>query len=204
MADRSGERLIHEMAHAPANLLLGTHRSRRLTSALAGPWHRRAMWAFFWVVLAHWAEHLLQAHQVWGLGWPRHQALGALGMLWPWLVHSEWLHYAYALVMLAGLLALRGGMRGSALRWWTVALVIQVWHHLEHLLLLGQALMGSNFGGAAEPTSVLQLFVPRIELHLFYNAVVFLPMVVAMLHHLWPSAAEAAAMRCSCAVGRPA
>jgi hypothetical protein len=35
--------------------------------------------------------------------------------------------------------------------------------------------------GAKEPTSVLQLFFPRIELHLFYNSVVTIPIVVAMM-----------------------
>jgi hypothetical protein len=52
------------------------------------------------------------------------------------------------------------------------------------------------------PTSLVQLVVPRIELHLFYNAVVFIPMVVAMVYHLRPSPAEAAATHCSCALRR--
>ncbi len=167
-------------------------------------WHRPALLAFLLVVLAHWAEHLVQAYQVWALGMPRHHALGVLGMLYPWLVHSEWLHYGYALVMLAGLLALRPGMVGRARRWWTLALAIQFWHHLEHALLLAQALTGRNLAGAAAPTSLVQLLVPRIELHLFYNAVVFVPMVVAMAYHLRPSPPEARAMRCGCAPHRSA
>jgi hypothetical protein len=36
-----------------------------------------------------------------------------------------------------------------------------------------------DFGNAV-PTSILQLWFPRLELHLFYNTVVFVPMVVAM------------------------
>ncbi|MFI6094778.1 hypothetical protein ACIA8G_04450 [Lentzea sp. NPDC051213] len=133
------------------------------------------------VVIAHWAEHLAQAFQIYVLGWPAHHARGALGVPFPWLVHSEWLHYGYALVMLAGLIALRPGMVGRARTWWTIALWIQVWHHCEHLLLLIQALTGENLGGRPAPTSIVQLLVPRVELHLFYNAIVFAPMVVAMI-----------------------
>ena len=173
-------------------------------AALAGPWHRPAMWAFMAIVLAHWAEHLVQAYQVWGLGMARPHSLGVLGMLWPWLVHSEWLHYGYALVMLAGLLLLRPAMKGRARTWWSVALALQFWHHLEHALLLAQALTGWRLGGGAAPSSLVQLLVPRIELHLFYNAVVFVPMVVAVAYHLFPDRAEAEEATCRCALGRAA
>ena len=37
------------------------------------------------------------------LGWPVPQALGALGLVYPWLVKSEVMHYGYALIMLAGI-----------------------------------------------------------------------------------------------------
>jgi hypothetical protein len=151
------------------------------------------------VVVAHWAEHLVQAYQIWGLGWARPQARGVLGQWFPWLIQQEWLHYGYALVMLVGLWVLRPGFTGQARKWWTAALVIQVWHHLEHLLLLIQALSGRHLAGKPVPTSLLQLVVPRVELHLFYNAVVFLPMVVAMYLHLRPSSADRAEMQCTCA-----
>ena len=65
------------------------------------------------IVLAHWAEHLLQAFQIYGLGWPVPQARGALGYFFPYLVTSEMLHYGYALVMLAGLWMLRPGFTGD-------------------------------------------------------------------------------------------
>lgn len=179
--------------------------SPRRDSVLArlnGEYHRRAMWAFLAVVLAHWAEHLLQAWQIWAMGMPRHHALGALGMAWPWLVHSEWLHYGYALVMLAGLLLLWPGMSGRARTWWGIALALQFWHHLEHALLLTQALGGWRLGGGAAPSSIIQLVIPRVELHLFYNSVVFVPMLLGMLYHLWPSPEESARMTCSCALHR--
>lgn len=166
---------------------------------LNGEWHRPAMWAFLAVVLAHWAEHLTQAWQIWAMGMPRHHALGALGMVWPWLVHSEWLHYGYALVMLVGLLALWPGMTGRARTWWGAAVALQFWHHLEHGLLLAQVLGGWRLGGGSAPVSLIQLLIPRVELHLFYNSVVFVPMAVGMAYHLWPSADEAARATCACA-----
>ena len=165
-------------------------------------WHRPALMVFMVIVIGHWVEHIAQAYQVYGMHWHRAHAGGALGLLFPWLVSSEWLHYGYALVMLIGLLLLRRGFVGRALRWWTISLAIQIWHHFEHLLLLTQALLGKPFFGASAPTSILQLFFPRMELHLFYNAVVFVPMMIAMFYHLFPSATEAQAAQCSCALKR--
>jgi hypothetical protein len=161
-------------------------------------YHRPALLFFLAVVVAHWAEHLVQAFQIWGLGWRPPEARGVLGMPFPWLVSQEWLHYAYAVVMLAGLVLLRPGFRGTAGAWWTAALVIQAWHHLEHLLLLIQAQTGNPFFGHAVPVSLAQLVVPRVELHLFYNAIVFLPMVVAMYLHRRPSPEDFSRMSCSC------
>lgn len=170
-----------------------------LVVALNSRWHERAMGMFALVVAAHWLEHVAQAAQVYVLGMPPAQALGALGMAWPWLAASEWLHYGYAVVMLAALWLLRPGMAGRARTWWNVALWIQVWHHLEHALLLVQAQSGILFFGATGPTSIAQLVVPRVELHLLYNTMVTVPMVIAMLFHLWPDAESRGGMRCSCA-----
>src|SRR5829696_4471862 len=166
-------------------------------SEVNGKFHRAALWVFLVIVVAHWAEHVVQAIQIWGLGWPRPQARGLLGLPFPWLVTSEWMHYAYAIVMLIGLIWLRPAFLGRARTWWTVALVIQFWHHIEHALLLGQAMVGNNIAGKPVPTSLAQLVFPRVELHLFYNAVVFVPMAVAMYLHLHPTRSEARAMTCS-------
>jgi hypothetical protein len=152
-----------------------------------------ALNVFMFVVLAHWAEHLVQAYQIWVLGRPRPQARGVLGQVFPWLVSSEWLHYGYALVMLVGLILLRPGFTGQARTWWTVALVIQFWHHIEHLLLLIQAQTHTFFFGGTVPTSVAQTVFPRVELHLFYNSIVFIPMVVALYLQLRPTASESKA-----------
>jgi hypothetical protein len=152
------------------------------------------------VVIAHWAEHITQAIQIYALGWARPRAKGALGLWFPWLVTSEWLHYGFAIVMLVGLILLRKGFVGRAKTWWMVALWVQAWHHLEHLLLLLQALTGSYLLGAKQPTSILQLAFTgqRVEIHLFYNAVVFIPMVIAMYYHLRPKPEERSQMQCNC------
>ncbi|MEV4134541.1 hypothetical protein AB0J72_20510 [Dactylosporangium sp. NPDC049742] len=166
---------------------------------LNGRFHRVGLNVFMVVVLAHWAEHLAQAYQIWVLNWPLKESRGVLGLAYPWLVKSEWLHYGYALVMLVALFALRGAFTGRARTWWTIALAIQFWHHIEHLLLFLQAQTGHFLFGAAVPTSVLQTVFPRVELHLFYNTVVFLPMVVAVILHMRPNRAEAQAAPCNCA-----
>ncbi|MGW4461214.1 hypothetical protein [Micromonospora sp. NPDC004704] len=170
-----------------------------LLDRLNGARHRVALNVFMLIVLAHWAEHLTQAFQIWVLDRPVKQSRGVLGQWFPWLVSSEWLHYGYALVMLAGLWFLRKGFVGRARTWWMVAFAIQFWHHIEHLLLFVQAQAGVVFFGQAVPTSIAQLVFPRVELHLFYNTVVFLPMVVAMYYHLRPSPTERAEADCNCA-----
>jgi len=172
----------------------------RFLEQLNGPWHKRAMQIFMGIVLAHWAEHLVQAYQVYALKWPMHEARGVLGQAFPWLVHSEVLHYSYALIMLAGIWAFLPGFVGRARRWWIAALVIQFWHHIEHALLQGQVIAGHALFGAAQPTSIIQLFIPRLELHLVYNTLVFVPMMIGMYYHLFPSAPEAARTRCSCSL----
>jgi hypothetical protein len=161
-------------------------------------WHERALQLFMVIVLAHWGEHLVQAYQIWVLHWPRPMANGILGLWYPWLIKSETLHYGYAVVMLAGIWVLRAGFSGRAKRWWTVALVIQFWHHIEHLLLISQATLHHNLFGKAVPFSVLQLVFPRVELHLFYNSVVFVPMVIGMYYHMFPPAGEPQHGTCSC------
>jgi hypothetical protein len=103
-----------------------------------------ALNVFMVIVIAHWAEHVVQAIQIWGLSWDREQALGLLGVPFPWLVSSESLHYGYALVMLLGLWTLRLGFVGRGHAWWMAAFWIQAWHHLEHLVLLSQAVAGAN------------------------------------------------------------
>src|SRR6185503_20866752 len=143
-------------------------------------WHKPALRVFTFIVLAHWAEHLAQAYQIYVLGWPRPQAGGVLGLFFPFLVSSEILHYGYAIVMLIGIWMLRKGFTGLSRKWWTVALVIQFWHHIEHLLLQSQVILHHNLLNSPVPVSFVQMAFPknRVEIHLFYNAIVFIPMMI--------------------------
>jgi hypothetical protein len=168
---------------------------------LNSQWHKRALQLFMFVVLAHWAEHLAQAWQIYYLGWPRPKAGGVLGLFYPWLVTSEALHYGFAIVMLIGIWVLRKGFTGTSHTWWTVALVIQFWHHIEHALLQAQVIAHHNLLGSPVPVSFLQMVFPksRVEIHLFYNAIVFIPMVIGMYYHMFPPKGEEVA-GCTCAL----
>ena len=166
--------------------------------------HELALRAFMVIVLAHWVEHLLQALQIYVLGWPVPEARGAIGLIFPWLIKSETMHYGYAVVMLVGLFMLRKGFTGRVDHfWWMTAFWIQFFHHIEHALLQMQAITGHNLFDRPVPTSIVQLWIPRVELHLFYNTIVFIPMVIAMYYHLFPTE-TATTPKCSCAWHRGA
>lgn len=183
----------------PAHALPAPETADSFLDRLNHAWHERALQLFMVVVLAHWAEHLVQAVQIYMLGWPIPASRGVLGLWFPWLVSSEVLHYGYALVMLVGLWILRRGFLGTSYTWWMVAFGIQFWHHIEHGLLQAQAIAGENLFNAPVPMSIVQLWVPRVELHLIYNTLVFLPMIVGMYHHLFPTPETAARQQCTCA-----
>jgi hypothetical protein len=175
---------------------------RILMDVLNGPAHERALYLYTAVVLLHWAEHLVQAYQIFVLGWPRPESGGLFGLWLPWLVRTELLHWGYAVFMLAGLIILRPGFAGRSRLFWNISLAIQGWHFIEHTLLQAQAIVGSNLFGSQVPISVVQLWVPRPELHLIYNAIVFIPMVIAMYYHLYPPASEAP-VACTCSRRQP-
>lgn len=181
-------------AASPRSTTLGS-----LVGRLNSAWHERALQVFLAIVLLHWAEHLAQAWQYYALGWPTAEAGGVLGLWFPALVSSELLHYGYAAVMLIGLWILRKGFVGRAYVWWMVSFWIQFWHHVEHGLLQGQAVVGANLLDSPVPVSIVQLWVPRLELHLIYNTLVFAPMVIAMYQHIFPAPHEASQMQCACA-----
>lgn len=166
---------------------------------LNGAWHYQSLTFYLVVVASHWMEHAVQAIQYYLLGRPKTQSLGLLGSVFPDLIKSEALHYGYALFMLVGLFLLRDGFTGTARRWWTAALVIQIWHFIEHALLFAQATFHFTLLGAAEPTSVIQLVLPRIELHLIYNMLVLIPLLIAIGEHWFRDAPGEERPQCSCA-----
>ena len=172
--------------------------SRGLYEKLNTGWHKTALLAFTAFVLFHWMEHIGQAYQFFVLHWSRQMSMGLLGMYYPWLMKTEALHYGFALVMLIGLWVLRKGFTGTSYTWWMVAFWIQFWHHFEHFILFYQAQTHQFWFGGSVPTSVGQIWISRIELHLIYNALVFIPMVVAMYYHVYPPAQDAGKAMCSC------
>ena len=162
-------------------------------------WHKSSLLLFTALVLFHWMEHLVQAYQFFVLQWSRSMSMGVLGMFYPWLMTTETLHYSFALVMVVALWVLRKGFTGTSYTWWMVAFWIQFWHHFEHFILFYQAQTHRFWFDGTVPTSVGQIWVPRIELHLIYNALVFIPMVVAMYYHMYPPGNEAIRPMCTCA-----
>lgn len=166
-------------------------------------WHRAALLAFGAIVVLHWVEHLVQAFQIWALDKPRPQARGFLGQVWPWLISSEWLHYGFAVVMVVVLGLLLPGFSGRGRLFWMVAFGIQIWHFIEHQILFYQAATGDNWWDSKVPVSVLQHYWfpgTRPELHLLYNALVTIPMVVALYFHMYPPPRERSEPReCTCA-----
>ena len=86
--------------HAPSCAIVP---SPSLRDRLNTDWHARGLQIFTLIVLAHWAEHVLQAIQIYAWHWPAPQARGVLGYFFPWLISSETLHYGYALIMLVGI-----------------------------------------------------------------------------------------------------
>ena len=171
---------------------------QKMIRQLNGPWHKHANILFIVLVLAHWVEHLVQAYQVYALGHAAGHSHGAIGSAMPWLNTSEWLHFGYALIILVGLAVLWPGYVGRARLWWTAALAFQGWHFIEHALLLIQVQGGFTLFGGDHPMSLAQLIIPRLELHLFYNTIVTIPLLVAMYRHLLPHHDDEPAP-CTCA-----
>ncbi len=169
-----------------------------LSDKLNQQWHKPALLTYTAIVLAHWSEHLAQALQIYVLGWPIPESRGVLGLWFPWLISSEALHYLYALVMLVAFWVLRKGFVGRSYTWWMIAFWIQFWHHIEHGLLQGQAILGQNLFGSPVPLSMAQLVLPRVELHLLYNTAVTIPMGIAMFYHMFPLPGEEPHMGCTC------
>jgi hypothetical protein len=147
------------------------------------PSHARLLWLYLMIVLLHWLEHLCQMYQIYVLGWMPKAAGGVLGLWWPWLASSEILHVGYNGLLWGGMILLMAGFVGNAQQWWKVSFALQTFHLFEHLLLFAQWLAGLYLFGAAEPTSIGQLWIRRPELHFAYNLAVFVPMLVAVWLH---------------------
>jgi hypothetical protein len=149
-----------------------------------GPWHVQMLTLFMVLVFFHFSEHLLQAGQAFVLQWPRAASGGLLGLWRPDLASSEVLHFAYNLFQLFGLVVLLGGFSGRARFWWKVAIGFQCWHFFEHALLQTQWLTKMYLYGANKQMSLLEVILPRIELHFIYNVLVMVPMLLALAFYI--------------------
>lgn len=143
---------------------------------------KHGMKIFGAVMVAHWLEHLFQAYQVYILHVHRECALGLLGMKYPWLVRTESLHFVFALLTWLGMIYAGWFYFESrtAVKIWVIGLIAAAWHLFEHMLLFEQAIRHRFLFGATQPISIIQLFVPRIELHLFYNSIITLLVLLAL------------------------
>ena len=173
-------------------------RAKAMVFLLNGRWHEMALLIFMAGIFAHMAEHVVQVIQIYGLGQAIPDSRGIAGQWFPWLAKSESLHYFYAIYTLTGLVLLLPAFQAQARFWWTAALVFQFWHHLEHVLLLFQRVTGNFFFGEAVPTSLVQAIIPRVELHLLYNTLVFVPMLIALIEHFFPRSSENISPVCDC------
>lgn len=177
-------------------------RAATLMQRLNGQLHAPALWVFMLIIVAHWLEHVLQIYQIYALGWAPATAGGILGVMYPRLIESESLHFFYDFVQWAGIVILRSGFHGRARTLWTMAMVVQTWHYIEHVLLMGQFLTGHYLFDAPHQISILQLWFPRAELHFIYNLLVFIPMVIAVHYYVKPKLMLIAAMKAEPVKGR--
>lgn len=159
---------------------------RFFADVLNGRYDREALIAYMVVPTVHFAEHVMQLAQVKLLGIAPRDAGGLLGEAFPALVANEALHTVYNSLQLTGLILLIPGFRRyrAARRVWTVALIAQSWHWLEHAFLQVQYLTGHYFYGAIKQMSVLERYFPRVELHFAYNLAAFVPTAVALALYL--------------------
>src|SRR5436309_8911381 len=105
---------------------------RSLIDKLNAEWHKPALLIYAAIVLTHWSEHLVQAIQVYVLGWPLKEARGLLGMPFPWLASSKGLPYGYALVLRVAFWILRKGFVGRSYVCWMIAFWFRFWHYFRH------------------------------------------------------------------------
>ena len=147
--------------------------------------HNRLLAVYMLIVLFHFAEHVIQAIQFFYLGVARPEAGGLLGEQFPALLTNETLHFGYNLILFVGIVMLYKGMSRGSQMWWMVGGMLQGWHMFEHTILQLQWLTGWYWFGANKQTSLLENFIPRIELHFMYNSIVTIPIVIAVCIHVY-------------------
>jgi hypothetical protein len=155
-------------------------KTRNAFQPLGERWFRPLLIVYLVLIVAHFAEHVLQFIQAAVLSWPRSEAGGLLGLWSPQLLTNESLHFSYNLMQLLGLLVLSYHVTGRARTWWRIGIVVQLWHFFEHFLLQSQWLSGIFLFNATKQMGVGELLLPRLELHFIYNALVFVPTMIGV------------------------
>ena len=117
---------------------------------------------FYTVLKLHFLEHLAQMIQVYILNMPRTESLGLIGLWFPYLIRSEWLHFGFAIYTLNGIYRYTNNK---------TAFYLQLFHTVEHIILINQYFLGYA------ATGIGGIWFPRIELHFFYNLIVLLPLI---------------------------
>jgi hypothetical protein len=167
-------------------------KTRNAFRPLGERWFRPLLFLYLVLIVAHFAEHVLQLIQAAVLSWPRAEAGGLLGLWTPQLLTNESLHFSYNLMQLVGLLVLSYHVTGRARTWWRIAIAVQLWHFFEHFLLQSQWLTDIFLFNAARQTGVGELLLPRLELHFIYNALVFVPTIIGAYFYLRDQMSEQA------------
>lgn len=143
--------------------------------------HTRMLWLYVALVFGQWLDYLTQVYQVYILGWQLKAVSGLFGLWFPDLVEAEVLHFGYNLLLFVGIFLLRNGFRGHARTYWNLMMAVQTWHLMEHTLLQLQQLTRQYPFDATEPTGMLQLWIPRVELHFLYILAVLVLMSIAII-----------------------
>ena len=136
--------------------------------------------ALFYVLVVsqggHLLEHVVQVAQVHVLGMAPPDANGVFTAL-----DAEWVHFLWNTWVLAATVPLVLRYRDNS--WLRLAAVAAVWHELEHAYLIVGHVMNGTVGdpGLLAGGGALGGGVPvtRIDLHVAYNVIETLPIVVA-------------------------
>lgn len=136
--------------------------------------------SFLSILFFHLLEHIFQVIEIYLLGIPILYAGGLLGLVFPHLIHNEYLHFFFVSFHLIGLFYFRNRFKDKlSLPWWQFAIYFQIFHFCEHLSLLTQFFQGVPMPLRSSPGQYLS-HIPRPLLHLLYNSISTLPLFISV------------------------
>jgi len=153
-----------------------------VTRSVVATWRVAGAWLALYVVLAvsqtgHVMEHVVQVAQLRVLGLSGQHAHGVFGAL-----DIEWVHFTWNAWVLAAVVVLLTGRASN--RWLWIAAPLAGWHLVEHTFLIATYLAT---GAAGSPGLLAMggllgngLPVARPELHLFYNVLETIPLLIGL------------------------